>query len=161
MVCVHGSPLYQWDLNRQLRIDTVDVHSNFVIHCCHKEDMSALVVEPIFDGDVILVNIPNILLQRSGFLRVYVVTEGDTIFDTSLYVIARPKPEGYVYTETEIYTVEKMVEDALIKAKESGDFNGEPGYTPVKGIDYFTESDKAEMVQSVLTSLPTWNGGSY
>lgn len=102
MLCVYGSPLYQWDINRQLRIDTVDVHSNIMIHCCHRDDTSTLVVEPIFDGDVILVNIPNILLQRHGNIRVYVVVEGDTIYDTSFYVMARPKPDDYVYTETEI-----------------------------------------------------------
>lgn len=35
------------------------------------------------------------------------------------------------------------------------------GKTPVKGVDYFTDSDKAEFVQSVLAALPTWNGGSF
>lgn len=31
---------------------------------------------------------------------------------------------------------------------------GKDGYTPIKGIDYFTETDKQEMINSVLTSLP-------
>lgn len=35
---------------------------------------------------------------------------------------------------------------------------GEPGYTPVKGADYYTEADKAEMVASVIASLPVYNG---
>jgi hypothetical protein len=39
--------------------------------------------------------------------------------------------------------------------------NGADGYTPVKGTDYYTEADKAEMVDLVLAALPTWNGGSY
>ncbi len=38
---------------------------------------------------------------------------------------------------------------------------GADGYTPVKGTDYWTAADKAEMVSDVLASLPTWNGGSY
>lgn len=41
---------------------------------------------------------------------------------------------------------------------------GEPGadgYTPVKGIDYWTTADKAEIVDDVLAALPTWTGGSY
>lgn len=38
---------------------------------------------------------------------------------------------------------------------------GKDGYTPVKGTDYFTASDKAELVNDVLAALPTWNGGSY
>lgn len=35
---------------------------------------------------------------------------------------------------------------------------GANGYTPQKGIDYFTEADKAEMVDAVLAALPTYNG---
>ena len=38
---------------------------------------------------------------------------------------------------------------------------GEDGKTPVKGTDYWTSADKTEMVNSVLSALPTWNGGSY
>jgi len=38
---------------------------------------------------------------------------------------------------------------------------GPPGYTPQKGIDYFTEDDKAEIVNDVLAALPSWTGGSY
>lgn len=53
------------------------------------------------------------------------------------------------------------VEEALRLAKESGEFDGEDGKTPVKGTDYNTEADKAEMVQLVLAALPVWNGGSY
>lgn len=39
--------------------------------------------------------------------------------------------------------------------------NGKDGYTPVKGVDYFGEDDKAEMVDSVLEALPTWQGGAF
>ena len=35
---------------------------------------------------------------------------------------------------------------------------GEPGYTPIKGVDYWTEEDKAEMVQDVLAALPVYSG---
>lgn len=41
---------------------------------------------------------------------------------------------------------------------------GEPGadgYTPQKGVDYFTEADKAELVQDVLSSLPNGDEVSY
>ena len=38
---------------------------------------------------------------------------------------------------------------------------GDKGDAPVKGTDYWTESDKAEMVDDVLAALPTWTGGSY
>lgn len=35
------------------------------------------------------------------------------------------------------------------------------GDKPVKGEDYFTEEDKAELVTDVLEALPTWEGGSF
>lgn len=38
---------------------------------------------------------------------------------------------------------------------------GADGYTPVKGVDYWTEEDKAEIVSDVLAALPTWEGGAY
>lgn len=35
---------------------------------------------------------------------------------------------------------------------------GDPGKTPVKGVDYYTEQDKQEMVQAVIAALPVYNG---
>lgn len=36
--------------------------------------------------------------------------------------------------------------------------DGNDGYTPVKGTDYFTEADKAEMVSAVISALPVYDG---
>lgn len=38
---------------------------------------------------------------------------------------------------------------------------GTPGKTPVKGVDYHTEADKAEMVTAVLAALPNGDEVSY
>lgn len=38
---------------------------------------------------------------------------------------------------------------------------GADGHTPVKGTDYWTAADQAEIVQATLAALPTWTGGSY
>ena len=65
------------------------------------------------------------------------------------------------------------INTALAQAKESGQFDGkdgepgaqgEPGaagHTPEKGVDYWTATDKQEIVSDVLAALPTWNGGAY
>ena len=65
------------------------------------------------------------------------------------------------------------INTALAQAKASGEFDGEDGadgkdgtngkdgedgYTPIKGTDYFTESDKIEMVNAVISALPVYNG---
>ena len=36
--------------------------------------------------------------------------------------------------------------------------DGADGKTPVKGVDYYTEADKAEMVSAVTAALPVYNG---
>lgn len=46
-------------------------------------------------------------------------------------------------------------------AKGDTGATGADGYTPVKGTDYWTATDKSEMVDDVLAALPTWTGGSY
>lgn len=38
---------------------------------------------------------------------------------------------------------------------------GTDGKTPVKGTDYWTAADKAEIVADTLAALPKWTGGSY
>jgi hypothetical protein len=43
---------------------------------------------------------------------------------------------------------------ALEQAKESGEFDGADGKTPVKGTDYFTPTEKSAFVADVKASLP-------
>lgn len=72
-------------------------------------------------------------------------------------------------------SIQSKINAALEIAKASGEFDGEkgdpftyedftseqldslkgaPGYTPEKGKDYFTETDKSELVTAVLAQLP-------
>lgn len=39
-----------------------------------------------------------------------------------------------------------------LKGADGG--QGEPGYTPVKGVDYWTQADQAAIVDAVLAALP-------
>ncbi len=36
--------------------------------------------------------------------------------------------------------------------------DGKDGYTPRRGVDYYTDADKTELVASVLAALPVYNG---
>lgn len=45
--------------------------------------------------------------------------------------------------------------------KPSRGATGAKGDTPVKGTDYFTAEDKAELVSDVLAALPNANGVSF
>ncbi len=57
--------------------------------------------------------------------------------------------------------IENTVRDTLQQAKDSGEFDGADGKTPERGVDYWTEADKSEIVTDVLSAFPTWEGGSY
>jgi hypothetical protein len=61
--------------------------------------------------------------------------------------------EGDYITQEDL---QSAIDTALAQAKASGEFDGDDGkdgHTPIKGTDYFTEVDKAEMVQDVLDSV--------
>lgn len=67
------------------------------------------------------------------------------------------------HTHTNKYTLDKL-SDSNGKLQYNGSdvgLKGDKGDTPVKGTDYWTESDKSEIVSDTLAALPTWTGGSY
>ena len=53
-------------------------------------------------------------------------------------------------TVPEDTVLEEMAEQILSVA-------GEPGYTPVKGVDYFTAAEKAEMASEAAAAIPISN----
>lgn len=55
----------------------------------------------------------------------------------------------------------KRIAQSVRDDAAAGKFNGAPGYTPKKGIDYYTEADKEEMVQAVLDALPDGDEVAY
>ena len=85
---------------------------------------------------------------------------GDITTDTTLTIEGQAADAKAVGDKLEKLSTEKLdadklptaVNDALAQAKASGEFDGEDGedgqdgYTPVKGVDYFTDSDKQELV---------------
>lgn len=65
---------------------------------------------------------------------------------------------GAAFTYSD-FTAEQLA--ALKGDKGDTGAPGKDGKTPVKGTDYWTAADKAEIVADTLAALPTWTGGSY
>ena len=88
-----------------------------------------------------MVDVPNILLQTPGMKRVYAYVKdsagGQTICTEVFRVNEKPKPDDYIYTETELWTAEKAVREALQAAKDSGEFDGPPGPKGDPGVVKF------------------------
>lgn len=53
-----------------------------------------------------------------------------------------------------VTSLSTAINDVLTQAKESGEFDGTDGHTPEKGVDYYTEEDKNEIVDDVLDDIP-------
>lgn len=104
-VCMNGKGcFYQWDTGQVITLrDTGEVTE---VHFTHKGDEKALSVLTRTVGSSIEADVPNILLQSDADLLVYLVCKDENGTETRkairIPVIARPKPETYVYTESEV-----------------------------------------------------------
>lgn len=64
------------------------------------------------------------------------------------------------HTHSNKDTLDKL-SDSNGKLQYNGSDVGLKGDTPVKGTDYWTAADKAEIVADTLAALPEWTGGNY
>ena len=121
--------LYQWDTGR---IASVSIDCD-IIHFSNLTYGEALAVQ-VKNSEV---EIPNQLLTSGSPVHcwAFVLDENGsyTKQEQTIDVIKRGKPSDYVYTQTEIITIQAAVENALEKAKESGDFKGDKGDKGEKG----------------------------
>lgn len=61
----------------------------------------------------------------------------------------------------EVEAIEGGHRVTITDAEGTESFDVPNGYTPVKGVDYFTEADKTEIANAVLDALETAEGGLY
>lgn len=112
--------VYQWDINVKLLLDESNESADEV-HFSARFSRISLSVEVVHTEDSSYVTIPNILLQKPNDIIAYsYITNADgsyTKYDTIIPVIARPKPSGYVYEETEILTW-KTLDDKIDDLRE-------------------------------------------
>lgn len=103
--------LTQWDLNRRIQITGLEDISNTEIHFSKPDDTKgAYVVLPVIENGIAFADIPNILLTVSGRIDVCVYRDDHTCVRGVFVVAPREKPDDYVYTETEVWRYEKLVE---------------------------------------------------
>lgn len=89
------------------------------------------------------------MLQTYGVKTCYERYPDGTFRAYSFSVLYAPKPPDYVYTPEERTTFEALtarVDAAIEDIKRRAD-SGE--FTPVKGVDYFTDAEKNELMESV------------
>lgn len=135
-----GKQLYQWDVN-QFLIE-LQPTAEFVDYPIGNE-----VIRLETNGT--RCRIPDEVLQTYGGKTCYERYTDGTYRAYSFTVLYSPKPPDYVYTPEERTTFEALtarVDSAIEEIKRRAD-SGE--FTPVKGVDYFTDAEKNEMMESV------------
>lgn len=134
--------LYQWDTNQSLVELTPS--AQYVDYPIGDE-----VIRIKADGT--RCRIPDEVLQTYGGKTCYERYPDGTYRAYSFTVLYAPKPPDYVFTPEERTTFEALtarVDAAIAEIKRRAD-SGE--FTPVKGVDYFTEAEKNELMESVST----------
>jgi hypothetical protein len=107
---------YQWDLDRKLIVNDKTINQ---VHFCNRTDDCSLVCEVYeLDGQRV-VNVPNVLLQTDWRINAYGYDSKYTKHSACFNVVKRSKPVDYIYTETELYSVEKAVENATTEINDT------------------------------------------
>ena len=98
---------YQWDLDRKIIVEDDSITQ---VHFCNRTDECSLVVETYKEDGKTVANVPNILLQSDWRINVYAYDKNYTKFSKCFDIVKRTKPEGYVYTETEVLNYNTLYE---------------------------------------------------
>ena len=139
------SCFWQWDVDQQLIVEDAVCGE---VHFCNGTTDTAPVCE-IYERDGLrLVDVPNIFLQTANPLTAYLCA-GGTLHQQTFPVVARNKPDGYVYTETEVKTWAAL--DGRIKQLE------EAGEVDPAAVAAAVEAYMAEHpVEETDPTVPAW-----
>lgn len=145
---------YQWDLDRKLIVYDETIKE---VHFCNKTDDCSLVCEVYAEGELRLVNVPNILLQDNWRINVYGYDENYTKISKQFDVKSRTKPADYVYTETEVKQWEDLEERISAISEELKNYNEVLGYIEgeVGGSIPQVETAKEGQILSIKQVSPT------
>ena len=114
-VLTSNTQLYQWDSNQQITISGLQI-DNVSVHFATKKRTEAIVVVGKKDGDNLVADIPNILLEDDcdiiAYIHVVANNKGNTIKVVRIPKILRQKPTDYQFTDNvDIMTFERLEYD--------------------------------------------------
>lgn len=96
---------WQWDINQRLVVADYTIN---VVHFSNKTDDYALKRMVYEEGGIRFVDVPNSLLQNCWTISVYAYDNNHTEYKETFDVIARSRPEDYIYTDDDIRTWEEL-----------------------------------------------------
>lgn len=120
-----GKPyFYQWDTGQLLIVE--DAPNCRQVHFGYRDGSEARVCDIREEEGMRVVDIPNELLQKDRTFFAYLINDEDDetqMRPQSFLVLLRPKPDDYVYTQTEVQTYEAL-EERITALEENGGSGG-------------------------------------
>lgn len=152
--------LYQWDKNRTLVIDGLNLDVAPEIHFTNASMDKAIVRQSTLENGSVIVDIPNSLLQQAHTIRAYIgIYEGDT-FKTieviDIPIITREKPSDYTISDTdeEIYSFKALENQIANIVANANSTEGNSELVDIrKGADGKIYTSAGEAVREQLKNL--------
>ena len=153
--------LTQWDYGQQLKIKGLGLSSNVEVHFSNNGEKEAIVMQASASGNDLVVDIPNVILEKDKDITAYVYTDtgtsGETIRMVYMPVYTRVKPADFVSDQTS-KEVENWVEQAQEYA-ESAQANAEAVQEQVDRMDDILENvpdfDSYETLAQAVSDIET------
>lgn len=149
------SEFYQWDLDRKVIVEDKSINQ---VHFCNRTDDCSLVTE-VYDLDGLRVaDVPNILLQNDWRINVYAYDHKYTKHSEVFEVVRRSKPADYIYTETELKTLDALVErmdniESTIGETVEDYLEANPPEVELK--DYYTKGEVDTAIKEAVDNIET------
>ncbi len=159
---------YQWDIDQKIVIDLNGCDERYLqnppeVHFSNSSRKEALVVRStVKAGDIIIADIPNILLQEPYPLLVYVyLTDADdsssqkTILYSEIPVRKRAKPSDYLYVENITRITAEMIKKEIESSTETARTNAINKINNVKTESIATVTDTRDTAVNTITQTKT------
>lgn len=149
--------LWQWDTDRKLILEDDGICNE--VHFANSVSKTAAVLPVKVRDGLRVVEIPNILLQKAMPLTAYLCQRDEAGSETfaafSFGVASRPKPDDYLYTETEVLCY-RTIDERMRKLEEN--LEGEAARAvekylqenPIDGVKFVTD-DTLSLQDGVLS----------
>ena len=111
---------YQWDLDRKLIVSDKTISE---VHFCNRLGGVSIIRYVYEVNGMYLVDVPNLLLQESFRMNVYGYDKNYTKHSMNFNIVARTRPENYIYTDEDIQTW-KELEARVQNIEEAGISDG-------------------------------------
>lgn len=163
---------YQWDIDQKIVIDLNGCDERYLqnppeVHFSNSSRKEALVVRStvkatMHAGDIIIADIPNILLQEPYPLLVYVyLTDADdsssqkTILYSEIPVRKRAKPSDYLYVENITRITAEMIKKEIESSTETARTNAINEINDIKTKSIATVADTRDTAVNTITQTKT------